>query len=91
METKDFVLGYGAGKNSAVSEKIVEEVDAWLDEHITNPDSPPLDRSLTSSSAAAPADMVGDINDEVGDLKNTLSNLGLTVVDGKLCAVYNVA
>ena len=73
METKDFVLGYGAGKNSAVSEKIVEEVDAWLDEHITNPDSPPLDRSLTSSSAAAPADMVGEINDEVGDLRNTLT------------------
>ena len=71
METKDFVLGYGAGKNSAVSEKIVEEVDAWLDEHITNPDSPPLDRSLTSSSAAAPADMVGDINDDVSDVKDT--------------------
>ena len=75
METKDFVLGYGAGKNSAVSEKIVEEVDAWLDEHITNPDSPPLDRSLTSSSAAAPADMVGDINDEVGELRNTISGI----------------
>ena len=77
METKDFVLGYGAGKNSAVSEKIVEEVDAWLDEHITNPDSPPLDRSLTSLSAAAPADLVGDINDEVGNLKNTLSDYKL--------------
>ena len=28
--------------------------------------------------------------EDVVDLKNTLSNLGLTVVDGKLCAVYNV-
>ena len=83
METKDFVLGYGAGKNSAVSEKIVEEVDTWLDEHITNPDSPPLDRSLTSSSAAAPADIVGDINDEVGELRNTLSAIvGDVLLDG---------
>ena len=32
-----------------------------------------------------------EIGDDVDDLKNTLSNLGLTVVDGKLCAVYNVA
>lgn len=29
--------------------------------------------------------------DGIDELKNTLSNLGLTVVDGKLCAVYNVA
>lgn len=36
-------------------------VDAWLDENITNPDSPPLDRSLSSSSAAAPADMMGEL------------------------------
>ena len=34
----------------------------WLEEHITNPDSPPLDRTLTSSVSAAPADMVGEIN-----------------------------
>ena len=81
METKDFVLGYGAGKNSAVSEKIVEEVDAWLDEHITNPDSPPLDRSLASSSAAAPADMVGDISDDVSDVKNTLSHKADLIYD----------
>jgi lysophospholipase L1-like esterase len=35
---------------------------AWLNEHITNPDSPPLDRTLSFSSAAAPADMVGSLN-----------------------------
>lgn len=81
METKDFVLGYGAGKNSAVSEKIVEEVDAWLDEHITNPDSPPLDRSLTSSSAAAPADLVGDISDTVSDVRNTLNHKADIIYD----------
>ena len=38
------------------------DVNEWLAEHITNPDSPPLDRTLSSSSAAAPADMVGTIN-----------------------------
>ena len=88
METKDFVLGYGAGKNSAVSEKIVEEVDAWLDEHITNPDSPPLDRSLTSSSAAAPADMVGDINDEVGELRNAFDKFDTELYNG--CNTLNL-
>lgn len=31
-----------------------------------------------------------DLNEDISDVKNTLSNLGLTVVDGKLCAVYNV-
>lgn len=41
---------------------VATAVDAWLDENITNPDSPPLDRSLTSSSAAAPADIVGDLS-----------------------------
>ena len=41
------------------------------------------DSSLTYAS--------GTVGKELGDQKNTLSNLGLTVVDGKLCAVYNVA
>ena len=40
-------------------EEIEEYVDDWLEENITNPDSPPLDRSLSFSSAAAPADIVG--------------------------------
>ena len=38
---------------------IESAVDDWLDENITNPDSPPLDRSLSSASSAAPADIVG--------------------------------
>lgn len=36
-------------------------VETWLEENITNPDSPPLDISLSLSSAAAPADMVGEL------------------------------
>lgn len=42
-------------------EGVAAAVADWCDENITNPDSPPLDRSLTASSAAAPADMVGEL------------------------------
>ena len=45
-----------------VKEKqISETTSAWLEEHITNPDSPPLDTSLTVANAAADAKVVGDI------------------------------
>ena len=47
-----------------------------------------IDNTLTNAGQAADAKKTGD---EISGLKNTLSNLGLTVVDGKLCAVYNVA
>lgn len=47
---------WGNDTNQAVIEA---EVDAWLGTNITNPNSPPLDRALASSSAAAPADIVG--------------------------------
>jgi len=46
-----------------------------------------IDSTLTATGKAADAKKTGD---EISGLKNTLSNLGLTVVDGKLCAVYNV-
>ena len=32
---------------------------------------------------------IDDLEESVDELSNTLSNLGLTVVDGKLCAVYS--
>ena len=34
-------------------------VDAWLDEHVQTPSSPPLDNSLTMTNAAATASVVG--------------------------------
>lgn len=37
------------------------EVTRQLSEIISNPDSPPLDRTLSSNVSAAPADMVGDL------------------------------
>lgn len=49
---------------------------------------PSIDATLTHQGEAADAKATGDA---VSELRNTLSNLGLTVVDGKLCAVYNVA
>lgn len=47
------------------TEQIVAAVTAWLTANITNPDSPPLDRSLTQAQAAAPADMVGDLKSAI--------------------------
>ena len=32
---------------------------------------------------------IDDVDSELGNVKQALSDLGLTVVDGKLCAVYN--
>ena len=85
MDIVTYALLNGKIKNYA------SNVDEWLEENVDPATGYVLDRSLQMDNAAAPADMVGDINDEVGNLKNTLSNLGLTVVDGKLCAIYNVA
>ena len=56
------------------AEGIPDMVDDWLDENISNPDSPPLDRSLSSSSAAAPADLVGE---ELASIKQDLSELAI--------------
>lgn len=52
---------YEYGDATVDPEDIAEAVDDWLDENITNPDSPPLDRSLSSSSSAAPADIMGEL------------------------------
>ena len=47
---------------------ITSAVDTWLGNHISNPDSPPLDRTLSSNVSAAPADMVGDLKTAVTDI-----------------------
>ena len=46
---------------AAAETAAARDVTAWLEENITNPDSPPLDRTLSFNTAAAPADMVGDL------------------------------
>ena len=56
-------------------------VDEWLEENVDPATGYVLDRSLQMENAAAPADMVGDINDEVGDLKNTLNHKADVIYD----------
>ena len=60
----------GPQGDPAPAAQVQPAVNAYLAQVITNPDSPPLDRSLTQSNAAAPADMVGDLKSAI-----TLSNL----------------
>lgn len=55
----------GEPGDPAPAEEVIPAVNAYLAEVITNPDSPPLDRTLSSSSAAAPADMVGDLKSAI--------------------------
>jgi len=56
-------------KNKPTDEQIESAVSDWLEENITNPDSPPLDRSLSASSAAAPADIVGNLKNAIDALE----------------------
>lgn len=62
-----FISGGGGSVDPSV---IAQAVDDWCDENITNPNSPPLDRSLTSSSGAAPADVAGSIDKKINTLFN---------------------
>lgn len=62
---------------SAISQEVEKQlpgaVDDWLDEHITNPSSPPLDTSLSLSNAAAPADKAGAIKSDLKDLNDDVN------------------
>lgn len=49
------------GKVTPSDEQIQAAANAYLETVITNPDSPPLDRSLSSNVSAAPADIAGGI------------------------------
>lgn len=40
-------------------------IDTWLSQNITNPSNPPLDRSLSLANACAPADLVGELQNDV--------------------------
>lgn len=85
-------MSEGTGKIIAIAQSVLNgiapsaiesKVDAWLDENITNPDSPPLDRSLSSSSSAAPADMVGDLKSAISALiQKEYQNINITNISG---------
>lgn len=50
----------------------------WLEENITNPDSPPLDRTLSSSSAATPADITGNLKSALANPLFETENFSIT-------------
>lgn len=74
--------------NEALAEipgRVKDATDEWLEENISNPDSPPLDRSLSSSAAAAPADLVGDLKraEKAPVITDTVENSDIaTFTDG---------
>lgn len=69
----------GEQGDPAPAEQVVPAVNSWLTEHISNPSAPPLDRSLSLSSAAAPADLVGNLN---GALNPIYGEFPLTLING---------
>lgn len=77
---KPTAFEYGEAGGGSVDPSVVEQkVDEWLEENISNPDSPPLDRSLSSVSAAAPADMVGVISEDLNMQDTTVDLLAIAV------------
>ena len=63
------------GVADATSETIiVEETDAWLEENISQETGYVLDRSLESSEAAAPADLVGELKTALNSITTEINN-----------------
>ena len=62
--------------------------NTYLATVITNPSSPPLDRSLSSSSSAAPADLVGNLKSALGYTKNDLRD---EIIPGLSEQSYNLS
>ena len=54
----------------APSAEVVPAVEDWLDENITQETGYVLDRSLQADNAAAPADLVGDLKNEIEAMGN---------------------
>lgn len=66
----------------APSSAVVPAVEDWLDENVAQETGYVLDRTLLLSNAAAPADLVGTIKNEVNDLDDNLYNDIDVVVGG---------
>ena len=73
------------GDISAYTKAIGEATQDWLDEHLEPGGSVPIDDTLSISGAAADAKKTGD---EISELKEELSDLGLSVVDGAINITY---
>ena len=68
-----FGIPKGDTGDPAPSDEVGPAVAAYLATVITNPDSPPLDRTLSYNTSAAPADMVGSLKSAVSNLVVTSS------------------
>lgn len=49
-------------------ENLTSVVNNYIETNFSNPSSPPLDRTLSTSSSAAPADMVGELKSAIGEV-----------------------
>lgn len=68
----DYDLEWG---EAATDEQVASAVDDWLDENITQETGYVLDRSLLSSSAAAPADIVGNLKSAINEIEDEIQNV----------------
>ena len=62
----------GKADTALQGQDVTSAVDNYLEANFSNPSNPPLDRTLTSSLSAAPADMVGEIKSAINDLEDVL-------------------
>lgn len=76
-------IGYANGPKGdpPTAEEISSATNTWLTAHITNPSSPPLDRSLSSSASAAPADMVGDLKSAISENSKIVGAIYIRDID----------
>ena len=80
----------GEDGTAATDAQVEAAVDEWLEENISPESGYVLDRTLTLENAAAPADLVGDIKDDVTAMNTaTASDVGKalkakTVSSGKV-------
>lgn len=65
----------------ATDAQVADAVDDWLDENVAQETGYVLDRTLLLSNAAAPADLVGDLKNQINGLEDA--------VDGKAPAITN--
>ena len=55
-------------------EQVSEAVDSWLEENVSQETGYVLDRTLTMSNAAAPADLVGDLNNQLSEYERIFTS-----------------
>lgn len=58
-------------------ENLTSVVNNYIETNFNNPSSPPLDRTLSSSASAAPADMVGELKSAVNDITGVIASKNL--------------